>query len=482
MNESDLETRLRGVLRERADTIRPSDLSDDFSARRLSPEAPVPDRRRTRRLLAAAAAVAMVTAAAAVTISRDEEQAVRAGVAQQPPQGGSPAGAPADAFPWPVWPVLDGSALPGSVPRESLGSPERATNAFLTAVADLPEDWPLGQTATDGDRAVVRYVLQDVPSEARLARDPGGLWFVIGATTQQFGLGNPVVMPGGVDLAVSAASRSPESGGVVRLTAVAADGSVLARRAAVIPPPAETGTAGSARVTALRWSGSEVPAAVRADATSDHDDNSATPDVVVGHASIAVPGFVPAGLPVAFSLRGSLPVFSAAGSPDAVGRDYFRARFPDLPAPGVRLFPPRTRGREAAVVWTTGSDSEGTIAQGEIYFRRDGDSWVVVVATTSDVDLSQVERTSSRIRGTVRTTNQNTLSVDVLRPDGSPVAGAPHPEGQEGGKPHRYGTAGRGEKQVSFDLAVEDEPVTVRAQLVGGTLLSISEFVVDPPA
>lgn len=258
-------------------------------------------------------------------------------------------------------------------------------------------------------------------------------------------------------------------------TVLAADGRVLSNAETRVEPQKE-GQAGAAAVVALQWDGQEMAAVIRADVKDDHDGNPSTPDATIGHWTTALPALSggPQGMPAAVDYQTGEPVFRAPGSVDEVAESYLRDRFPDYPAPGVELEPAFTRGRDAVVTWSTG-DSGGTLASGSLWLRRFDEAWAVMAAMTNDVDISALEVGEGRVRGRVTTENINSLFADVFQPDGTPAAGSPRPEGQPNAA-YRFGTAGGpGRGSLDIDVPVEPGSAVVRVNLVGGTILSISE-------
>ncbi|MDQ1445946.1 MAG: hypothetical protein QOI20_2410 [Acidimicrobiaceae bacterium] len=197
---------------------------------------------------------------------------------------------------------------------------------------------------------------------------------------------------------------------------------------------------------------------------------------------VGTPADTPAGdgLPAGFDPATAVPVFSAEGDPAGVAGAYLRARFPDYPMPGVTVTPGERSADRADMAWSTAGDADGPIAHGVVMLRKAGDRWAVIAATTAGVDLSGVSYDGKRVRGAVRSTNQNSLFADVLTVGGQPVRHAPHPNGQEG--QYRFGTAaGPSTGALDIDVPVRATPSVLRVQLVGGTMLSISEVRLDPP-
>ena len=460
----DLEDRLRLTLATKAGSVTAGELSRDVPmpapVLTLRPETSTP---RWRRAVLAAAVVAVVGGLGTTVRSRPVDEPVTAG----PAEGSTPAPAPSPGTRLRVWPLTNDVPLDAPAEGGALQAPDSAASAYLRDVVGL-EDWQVRDLTSQDGTAVADYVLQDVAATVELARDGGGSWYVTGASTE---LARPRLVGStgaGVDVSVGPGPRTYDSGVAVRVSAVAADGRVLDALETRARPT------GDPVPVALRWSGPELAAVVRADVHDDHDGDPATPDAVIGHwtAAVDVPPVV--GLPRGFDSLTADAVFQSSGGPDNVALAYLRDRFPDFPSPGVKLGSARTRAGRAFVSWSVESD----IAEGMVLLRRTDDGWAVVAATTRGVDLSDLRVADGHVRGRISSTNENSLFADVLRPDGSPVPGAPSPLGYPGAG-YRFGTAaGPGTGTLDVDVPVESDPPIVRVNLVGGTILSVSEVAV----
>jgi hypothetical protein len=190
----------------------------------------------------------------------------------------------------------------------------------------------------------------------------------------------------------------------------------------------------------------------------------------------------PPGLPSAFDTRRAPFVFSVPGEPDVVVGAYLRARFPDHPVPGVVTGPVASDGAQAVATWRLTGEGSAPYG-GTILLRSDDGTWGVVAATTDGVDLAGLTFDGQRVQGRITYAGIDHLASDVLDLAGEPVEGAPRPDGYPGAG-YRFGTAGGSDNgSLDLDVASTDQTVVVRAQYVGGTMLSIAEFaLVAPPA
>ena len=441
-----LETKLRTALEARAATINEADLGPlVLDAVDVAPV--VPERRRRPAKAAGVLAVAAVVASLLAAIAL-----AGTGPRREPPPATEPdAVQPTAAAPSRVWPLTDDRALP---------DPERAAQAYLHEVVQLPTDWSTGAVETTGhDAATVKYVLQDVGSTVTLVRDAAtGLWFVTGASTERFTLGAVVETDeGGLAVALGSAPRTHEGGVDVRVEALAADGRSLATAIVRVMP------AGDGPVARLRWAGNEMAAAVRADVRDDHDIDPDTPEVIIGHASVGIAPPAPLALPPAADLDRA--VFAATGAAPDVARAYLADRLPDV---ATRLdITVRTRGGAAFAHWSHPRSGDVRLS-GDVFLRTTPDGWEVVAATTGAVDLSAVRVEGGRVQGQVTSADINSLTAEVH--DGTSQIGA---------------TAGPtrddGALDLDIDLADASQPV-LRVHHVGGALLSISEVALrsDP--
>lgn len=488
MKTEKIESRLRDTLHAKARQITETDLSSPQPIGDSSAQLPPPPSRVAPRLLTAAAALILVVGLVGVALTGQSPDAVeQPHIADQPQPHGTaglqrawPLNGDEPLFGPPAGTHPEAPAPTTPDPEYALHTPEDTARAYMTAVIGLPEDWVIQSVAQDGDTAVAKYILQDVPSDITMARTVEGFWYVTGANTDLARPGTPVITPKGLDLSVAPSPRGYGRTLPVLATVLKVDGSLLVSVTGRIPSPQTDGEAAAAQVWTLEWAEPELAAAVRIDVLDDHDADPSTAEVTIGHwtTGLAPPGL--RGLPPAFDPLTAEPVFSAAGSADAVADAYMRDRFPDHPNPGITLEPARFRGRRAYANWST-ADNGQPIATGLLALRESGDGWSVVAASTNGVDLSAVEVTDGRLAGRITTDHTNSLFADVLQPDDRPAAGSPRPDGQPGAA-YRFGTAGGpGDGSLEIDVAVEPGSAVLRVNLVGGTILSVSEIRLPVP-
>lgn len=185
-------------------------------------------------------------------------------------------------------------------------------------------------------------------------------------------------------------------------------------------------------------------------------------------------------LPAGFDPATATPVFSADGGPDAVAQAFLEARFWDFPRPGVTVTLPELSDTTARARWRSGDDT-GTLAEGDLLMRRDGERWVVVAATTNSIDVGSVSFDGTTVSGTVRSTSENSMYADVLDWKGDAVHQSPQPKGAAGAA-SLMGTAGGPEiGSLELDVRHPGAPAVVRILFVGGTVLGVTEFRLDPP-
>ena len=479
MKTEELEARLREVLRERADRITEAGLGggDERDPRLMAIRRSTAGRRWQGFAVAAVVLVLVGLVAAGLFGGRDAPTDQRVEQVAQEGSSEPPAGLGR------AWPLNNDEPLPAGAQEEDLVSPEVLARAYLTKVVGLPEDWPIERFTNDGHEAYAHYILQDVPALIRMVKSSEGPWYVAQAETDHARPGSSISREG-LDVVLGAGPRTHPNGAPARVTLLAADGRVLLEARGRVSAPPAGGSAGTAQVWSLQWREPELPAAVRVDVLDDHDANESTPEATVGHWT--APLYAPVGpgmalMPPGFDPTTTEPLFTAPGSPDEVASAYLRDRFPDYPAPGVEIEPARKRARAFYARWST-SDNGEQISGGVIALREAGDGYGVVAVTTDGLDLSRLEVADGRLRGRISSDNINSIYADVFQPDGTPAAGSPRPEGQPNAN-YRFGTAGGpGDGSLEIDVPVEPGSAVLRVNLVGGTILSITEIRLTVPA
>jgi hypothetical protein len=187
----------------------------------------------------------------------------------------------------------------------------------------------------------------------------------------------------------------------------------------------------------------------------------------------------PPGLPSAFDAGTAPFIFSVPGDPDVVIDAYLRSRF-DRPASGVVTGPVTSDGSRAVATWALAGEGAPQYG-GTILLRSDDGTWGVVAATTDGVDLADLTFDGRRVKGHITYTGIDFMTLDVLDLAGEPVEGASRPDGFPGAG-RRFGTAGDSDSgSLDLDVASTDQIVVVRAQYVGGSMLSIAEFALAAP-
>lgn len=178
MKTEELENRLRDVLRERASRITEAELGADAPESGAMVSTSRAGGRRWQGLAVAAVVLVVVGLVAAGMFGRAE-----------PPTGerveqiaSEPQGEVTGEIRLRAWPLNSDEPLSGGSQQdgttttqvgadpEELRTPESTARSYLTHVVRLPADWPIEDVSTDGDTAVARYILQDVPGEIRMAR------------------------------------------------------------------------------------------------------------------------------------------------------------------------------------------------------------------------------------------------------------------------------------------------------------------------
>ncbi len=276
-----------------------------------------------------------------------------------------------------AWPLTNDAPLPGGHPAEELRTPHAAARAYLTQVVGLPADWPFEYVQSNGGRATAVYALQGVRGDIRLVEDSHGYWYVTTANNEMISPGPPTGIASGLSVGIGPGPRIREGGVDVRVSAVAADGRILATATGRVLPPGQ-----SAPNVTLEWEGRELVAVLRADALDDHDDDPSTAEATLGHWTWAPAGPDPhPELPDGADPYSEDPLFSAPGRPEDVAEAYLRDRFPDHAARGVEVGRAYSRGPRTHVAWRVVSEEAGLLAGGYVWLREVDGVWSVVAVT-----------------------------------------------------------------------------------------------------
>ncbi len=159
---------------------------------------------------------------------------------------------------------------------------------------------------------------------------------------------------------------------------------------------------------------------------------------------------------------------------------YLNQRLPDLPhsARQVDAVGPLTLFR-----WSVSQadiDQSGSVLVRRRESRFDS-SFSVVAATTDGIELVEAERSLDGMRVVLTDTRTEDLVVDVTTSQGVPIPSSPNPDGIGPADAPLLGTAGSTDgDRFELELAAGPQLVVVRAQNVGGTMLNILEFALDP--
>jgi hypothetical protein len=182
--------------------------------------------------------------------------------------------------------------------------------------------------------------------------------------------------------------------------------------------------------------------------------SATTPTTAATAAAVVAPEAAP-------GARSDGPVYTAAGDAHAVADAYLRDRGVHSPTHLQEV-----DGR-AAASWNV-NDSTGVVAEGTVYLALVGERWAVVEAITEGVVIDDLQVEDGRLTATVSTTGENSFVFEVLDTDGNRFRG-----GERIGPTH---------PSLDVDVTIGDEPVVLRAQLIGGSMLSVTEILVDPGA
>lgn len=200
--------------------------------------------------------------------------------------------------------------------------------------------------------------------------------------------------------------------------------------------------------------------------------------------TVAVP--IPDGpfsaLPTGFDAATATPIFSAPGESKDVAAAYVESRFVpgSFGRPTVSVSGSGDSATASRLRWRFGDDT-GTLAEGDLLMRRDGERWVVVASTTDSIDVKSVSYDGTRVSGVVRSSSDESMVADVLDWMGEPARRSPRPAGISGASPDMGSAGGPAVGSLTIDVEHRSAPAVVRVMLVGGTVLGVTEFRLDPP-
>ncbi|HUP16041.1 MAG TPA: hypothetical protein VM848_08335 [Acidimicrobiia bacterium] len=183
-------------------------------------------------------------------------------------------------------------------------------------------------------------------------------------------------------------------------------------------------------------------------------------------------------LPDSFDPELASPLLAMDGNPEEVATQYLETRLPLLNSGVSRV---EEQDGYTLVQWAWGrllveSETEEGHS-GWLLMRPTIRGFEILAATTDGIDLSDLTIADGSLRGVIQSSTDEFVGADVLDLDEKPVASAPNPDGFTPEADFPWGTAGAGTPPLALDLTVT-EPVIVRVNRVGGTLLSISEVVI----
>ncbi|MEM9562443.1 MAG: hypothetical protein AAGA93_07510 [Actinomycetota bacterium] len=187
-----------------------------------------------------------------------------------------------------------------------------------------------------------------------------------------------------------------------------------------------------------------------------------------------------AGLPERIDVRRGSLVFTdpGLGTVDQVVDAYLADRLPDLPVEVRRI---EGDGRLTLFRWSV--EAANVSVRGSVVTRY-GDFVPGVVAATTDGVTMTVDRRLDVVTAEVVVTDPRSFVdamavADVLDIGGAPVAGAPVPDGLGPSGQRPFGTAGSIGDGPAIEVPVGPQAIIVRAQHVGGTLLSLIEYPIE---
>lgn len=184
------------------------------------------------------------------------------------------------------------------------------------------------------------------------------------------------------------------------------------------------------------------------------------------------------------ALEPSAFIFGPAEEAAVVAENYLADRLPDLASIPDGLVVDQIEIVDGHAVFGWSYDVADVSAAGWLYLLRADGSWWVVAATSEGIDAHRFSHGSQGLTGLVTSRGDESLVIDLVDIDTGepfePTTGAALPPGPVG---RRLGTAGASERlgdeqRIEIETPVGRGQFAIRIQAVGGTALTITEFVV----
>ncbi len=186
-------------------------------------------------------------------------------------------------------------------------------------------------------------------------------------------------------------------------------------------------------------------------------------------------------LPASFDARSVPLVFERQGGPEEVLGRYLLSRLPLYDSFGVDVeFLLDLDGIEI-FSWEFVGDDGSAISTGFALLRSTPGGYGVVASVTAQVETRNLTVTNGVLRGAISTTSNGAMFVDVLDRTGQPVDAAVRPDGFAPDQDVLFGTmAGPVDTAAELEVPLDQEGAFVRVNLVGGTILSVTEYWIGP--
>ena len=184
-------------------------------------------------------------------------------------------------------------------------------------------------------------------------------------------------------------------------------------------------------------------------------------------------------------LQPSTPFFGPSDGAGTLAEEYLADRLPDLMSArgGLTISEVETVDGASVFHWQFVRDDVDTA--GYLYLRRFDGAWWLIAAVSEGVDAHRMSRDSQGLQGLVSSTFDEPMVVDLIDIETGdpfdPSTGELLPPGPTG---RRLGTlvdvpripVGQA---VEIDTPVGRQQYAIRIQAVGGTALTVTEFVLD---